>query len=161
MTLAGITDAWITDLLTNVAALSTVTTKTTHRYASWSPEQLQAFTNERHLAVWPNGDVETAAGFLAGSPPSDISTQSFTIVVWEEAASEATGLYDDDTANAAWLALYEAIRERLYVSASTSGPAALGGSDVVTRFVAGNMGMRGAVRYMELAFHVRLALTYT
>jgi hypothetical protein len=151
MTMQTVVDAWVTDLLTNVAGLSTVTTKTTHRYASWSPEQLQANTNERHLAVWPNGEaLQTRVGLT--TEPSDMITTAYSVVVWEEAASEATGLYDDDTANQAWLALLEAVTLRFYVGVNRS----LGDAQIMsTNFVGSSMGMRGAVRWFEVNFQTQ------
>jgi hypothetical protein len=144
------------DLIANTA-LSAVPVKNRHVYAEWSAELLQAFTDERHVAVYPNGDPEVVHGATVGSLPSDDVLSSYTIVVWEEAASEATRLYDDDVANAAWLALYEAIRARLYVQANVS----LGQTNSYTRYQGGAFGMKGAVRWMELRFTVGSYLSFT
>jgi hypothetical protein len=147
------------DLIANTA-LSAVPVKCRHLYASWSAEQLYAQTNERHVAVWPNGEaLELREGIT--TEPADLLSTSFSILVWEEAASEATGLYDDDTANQAWLALYEAIRARLYVRVSVAGAAALGGAGLVHQFIASNMGMRGATRFMEFNFRTQSVQSFT
>ena len=122
MTLQTVCDAWMADLIANTP-LSTVPVKCRHLYASWSPEQLQAFTNDRHVAVWPNGEaLETREGMVTS--PADLVSTLYSILIWEEAASEATGLYDDDVANQAWLSLYESVQARLYVSANVAGAAA-------------------------------------
>ena len=158
MSLQTVCDAWMADLIANTA-LSAVPAKCRHVYASWSPELLQAFTNERHVAVFPNREADTSVRVTTA--PSDVITTLSTILVWEEAASEATGLYDDDTANIAWLALYEAVLARLYVRASTAGSSALGGAGLVHHFRESRMDMVSTVRFMELVFTTERNVSFT
>jgi hypothetical protein len=158
MTITAVCDAWMADLIANTA-LSAVPAKCRHLYASWSPEHLQAFTNERHVAVFPNREVDTPARVTTA--PSDVITTVSTILVWEESASEATGLYDDDTANLAWFALYEAVLARLYVGASAAGSGALGGAGLRHHFQQSRMDMVGAVRFFEIVFTTERDQSFT
>lgn len=154
MTMQGVVDAWMTDLLT-VSGLTTIPAKCQHKYAPWSQDQLVAGTNERHIAIWPEGDPD--ARRQATTDGADEITTSYVVTVWEEAASEATGLYDDDAANIAWLALYEAVRARFYVLANL----AIGetGSDV--HYEGGAFGMQGAVRFFSVRFSKRYYKLFT
>jgi hypothetical protein len=147
VTIQTVVDAWMTD----IAAVSGLTTALQHKYASWSPEQLHAERDERHLAVWPNGEALDSREPLT-TEPADLVATAYTVLIWEDAASESTRLYDDDTANQAWLALYEAVQLRFYIWASVAGSSALGGAGLRHQFTGSRMGMVGTTRFMELAF---------
>ncbi len=155
MSIQSIVDDWMTDL----AAVSGLTTAVQHKYASWSAEQLHAELGERHLAMWPDGDALESRDPLT-TEPSDTVATSFTVLIWEDAASESTRLYDDEAKNQAWLALYEAVVLRFYIKASVFGPTALGGAGLKHQFTGSRMGMVGTVRFMELAITTSRALPY-
>jgi hypothetical protein len=154
-----ITDAWMTELTTNVVGLqvATVPVENTHKYASWSVEKLATMANGRHVAVYPNADAETAAPLTVGGNPGDYDTQRYTVLVWEDASIDAARLQDDDTKNAAWLALYEAIKARFRVQANT----ALGEAGAYTRYVAGSFDLSGMARVITISFTVQLGRSYT
>lgn len=150
-----ICDAWMTELTTHVAGLADAKQ---HLYAPWSPEALYAETGERHIAVWPQGDPELVQGLVAGSPPADLATQSFAILAWEDASVDSSRRQDDDTANAAWIALYEAIRARLYVQAN----ARLGDAQIMdTHYRGGVLDAQDTKRVLSLRFEVRIPISFT
>jgi hypothetical protein len=155
MSIQTVVDAWVTDL----AAVSGLTTAIQHKYASWSAEQLHAELDERHLAMWPDGDALESREPLTTEPADTVAT-SFTVLIWEDAASESTRLYDDDTLNQAWLALYEAVLARFYVRASVAGSTALGGAGLRHQFTGSRMGMVGTVRFMEVAMTTSRGVPY-
>jgi hypothetical protein len=155
MSIQTVVDAWMTDL----AAVSGLTTAIQHKYASWSAEQLHTELNERHLAVWPNGDALESRDPLTTEPADTLST-SYTVLIWEDAASESTRLYDDEAKNQAWLALYEAVVLRFYIRASVFGPTALGGAGLRHQFTGSRMGMVGTVRFMEVAMTTSRGVPY-
>lgn len=155
MTFKSICDAWMTELTTNVAGL---TTAKQHLYAPWSPEALYAEAGERHVAVWPQGDPEVVQGLVAGTLPAELATQSFAILCWEDAGADLVRRQDDDTANAAWLALYEAIRARLYVQAN----ARLGDAQIMdTHYRGGVLDSSDTKRVLSLRFEVRVPIAFT
>lgn len=153
MTWTAIDDAWVTELTTNVAGL---TSAIVHKHASWSVEALTAERGERHLAIWPEDEAESLEGLTTG--PADLATQNFVVLVWEDASTESGRLMDDDTANAAWLDLHEAIRARFLTTANIR----LGSSAIMdTRYRGAAFDMVGLVRTMAMRFTVRLPLTWT
>jgi hypothetical protein len=156
MTWTEIVDAWVTELQNTVPGLADAVV---HRYASWSVEALVAERGERHLAIWPEAEAESLEGLTTGAGGgSDLATQSYVVLAWEDASTEGGRLMDDDTANAAWLDLHEAIRARFLTSANLR----LGSSAIMdTRYRAAAFDMVGLVRTMALRFTVRLPLTWT
>lgn len=162
MTFAGTVDAWLTQLQAYVSGLDTGTVPAArvHRYAAYSRELLHADQAERHLAVFPSGDApESVTGFTTA--PSDAAIEAYTVVVWEDASSDAARLIDDEVSNAAWLALFEAIRARFYVQANVAGAAAIAGAGTFTRYRGGSFDLVGTVRYMSFEFTVRIERVYT
>lgn len=150
---ADVCEAWADDLTAHVAELSTATL---HLYAPWSVENLVAGAGERHLAIWPEGEAETAEPMLVDG--SQLATQSYVIVVWEDAAAETARRFDDDAANKAWLDLAEAIRARL----KRQGAFQLGSADVMhTAYVGTTFPAAGALRVLIVGMRVRLPLAAT
>lgn len=147
MSFQSICEAWMTDLTSHVSELATATQ---HLYAPWSLAQLQATQGERHIAVYPTAEPEVAKPFVTGSPPADEASQTYVVLIWEDAASEATRLYDDDDANTRWLSLAESVRARFYVQANT----ALGESGAYTRYAGLRFDLSGTVRLIEITFRV-------
>lgn len=152
--LADIVDAWVEKLQTTVPEL--VDAKT-HGYASWSLEALSALVNERHLAVWPQAEPEVVAGYLAGSPPADLSTQTFSILVWEDASEESVRRMDNEQANLDWLDLHEAIRDQLYDlnNQHLGDPLA---SNI--RYKGAAFDVAGAMRVMQIQFTTEVVLSF-
>lgn len=111
MVMREVCDAWIEEL-THITELANAKT---HRYSSWSSAAVSDSKPGLHLAVWPEGDPETARGVVAASPPVHEITTSYQVQVWEGATLETTRVFDDDDANGAWVDLYEAVTARLYV----------------------------------------------
>lgn len=161
MSFVSVTDAWMTELTTNVTGLqvATVPLENRHPYASWSLELLATQAKGRHVAVFPNADAEGAEGWVTA--PTDLDTARYTVLVWEDASGDAARLQDDDTANAAWLALYEAIKARFRVQANTSGATALGGAGIAVRYRGGTFDMRSSVRVIAIYFETMVAGVYT
>jgi hypothetical protein len=159
MTMATICDAWMTELTTNVTGLqvATIPTENQHKYASWSVEKLATQQGGRHVAVYPNADAESAEAFTVGSLPGDYDTQRYTVLVWEDASADAVQLVDNDAANAAWLALYEAVKARFRVQANT----ALGEAGAYTRYVGGSFDLSGMARVITISFTVQIGRTFT
>lgn len=154
MTFESVCRAWAKELSDHVTGLEDAVQ---HLFGSWSRELLVVAAAERHLAVYPNGEPEVAVPFITGTPAADQITQRYTILVWEDAAAETARAYDDDEANLAWLQLYEAIKARLYVQASS----ALGLSDGYTRYAGGSFDMRATVRVIQINFSVRVPQSFT
>jgi hypothetical protein len=153
VTWTAVVDAWATELTTNVTGLNSAIV---HKYASWSVEALVAERGERHLAVWPESEAEAVEGLTTA--PSDLATQSYVVLVWEDASTEGGRLQDDETADAAWLDLHEAIRARFLRTANVR----LGSSAIMdTRYRGAAFDMVGLVRTIALRFTVRLPLSYT
>jgi hypothetical protein len=150
---SDVVDAWVTDLQTNVTGLDTTTVPSSrvHKYASWSAEELFALSGERHLAVWPAAEPDVTEGLLTDG--SLLATQTYIILVWEDASTTQGRLQDDDTANAAWLTLHEAIRARLLVRANSQK----GSSTIMdTRYRGAEFPASGDKRVMALRFEVRV-----
>lgn len=145
MSFVSVCDAWMTEL----AAVSGLTTAVQHKYAPWSVEALYVEAGERHLAIWPEGDPESRRQMTTDG--ADEITSSYVVTVWEDAATDSTKLKDDDAANVAWLALYEAVQSRFYVLANL----ALGetGSDV--HYEGGAFGLTGGTRFFSIRFTKR------
>lgn len=112
-------DAFIADLTGNVPALSGAKT---HRYSPVSPELFDAATEGIHIAVYPAlSDTEV----ISSEPGPYVTTGSrqqirtYVIAVWEKAAEVDARQIADEVSDAAWLELYEAIEDRLFVEANT------------------------------------------
>lgn len=149
---SSVCDAWLTELQTNVTGLDTTTipSNRVHLYAPYSFESLSAERAERHLAIWPDGEPETVEGLL--SDGSDLGSQAYTILIWEDASAESARGFDDDTANLAWLTLFEAVRDRLYRSANLR----LGSALIMdTKYQGGQFAAAGSNRVMRVSFRVR------
>jgi hypothetical protein len=155
---SSVVDAWVTELQTNVTGLDSalIPALRVHRYAPWSPEQFDGERGERHLAVYPQTESEAVEPLLTDG--TKLAFQTYTILVWEDASDEVTRGYDDDTANLAWLTLYEAIRARLFELDNI----ALGSSEIMdTAYAGGEFGVSGPYRYMFLNVRVRVPLLVT
>lgn len=151
---SDIADAWLTDLR-NVTGLDTTTVpaSSTHLYAPWSTEALFSEAGERHLAIWPQSEVESTQPFTTDL--SQLATQEWVIMVWE-AAPDQTRLQDDDTDNKAWLTLAEGIRARLMLRANVQ----LGSSSIMsTRYTGLAFERAGSLRVMALRFEVKVPLS--
>lgn len=161
MSFASVCVAWMADLTTNVVGLqaATVPVENQHLYASWSVEMLATMANGRHVAVYPNADVETPIALV--TEPADMDTTRYTVLVWEDASSDVARMQDDDTENAAWLSLYEAVKARFRVKANAAGAASLGGAGNVCRYVGGSFDLKGMVRLINIQFEVRTPGSYT
>lgn len=117
-TIQAVCDALWLDLETNVTGL---TDASVHLYAAWSYEKLQASANERHISIHILQDEPTPL-FNEGHE----LTQTYEILVWEDASAEGSRRMDDQDANLAWLQLFEEVRARLYVTANESLQGATG-----------------------------------
>jgi hypothetical protein len=106
--LKATTDAIVLELVASVPDLAGAVT---HKYAPWSVEELYAGNDERHLAVWPSAEGQRRESLSTDA--HEIVTQ-FTVTVWEDSSEEGSRRKDDATANAAWLDLYEAVRNVFY-----------------------------------------------
>ena len=121
-----VTDAIVADLQANVTSLSatTVPAAQVHLYSPWNPEELTGQAGERHLAVWPVAEPEVRE--VLSTDYHELS-QSYLVLVWEVAGSEAErGLLDEDVAKT-FLQLHNDVRARFYVTANQT----LGGSQKV------------------------------
>jgi len=154
MSFVSVCDGWMADITSTVTEL---TNATPHLYAPWSPEYLGDAGKGRHIAVWPEPNPEEVIPAVVGSPPSDFLIDTYNVIVWESAAADVTRIADDKAANAAWLDLFEAVRARFYVQANTS----VGVTGGYTRYVGGNFGIRGTVRFFSLVFTVRVPRDFT
>lgn len=150
MSFTDVVDAWMGELTSSVPGLADVTP---HRYASWSVEALQASKGERHLAIWPEVEAEVTEGLTTDG--SLLATQGFVVTVWEDASVESTRRFDDEVANAAWLALAEAIRARFMVRANLR----LGDPLIMrTQYLGTTFDLVGMMRVMTLRLAVRVPL---
>ena len=148
-----IVDAHVTDLTTNVSGL---TTAVTHRYAMWSAELLYTERDERHLAVFPTGEPEVTGPLLVDG--SVLAEQSYSILVWEDTGGDVERMVENPTDDEAWLALYRAIRDRLFLTANNQ----LGSSEIMkTAYRGGSFERSGKLRLMELRFAVAVPLLYS
>jgi len=148
---SAISDAWMTELTTNVSGLSTAIQ---HKYAPWSVEEAFAMAGERHIAIWPQGEAEAAVPYT--TEPSVLATQVYSILVWEDASQDIGRLTDNETADKAWLTLAEGIRARLLLKANIS----LGVVGCDTRYQGVRFDRAGAGRMMEVSFRVQLGYSY-
>lgn len=154
MTLQTVCSGWMTDLCNgNVTGL---TDAIQHLYTPWSVEDGYASSGERHIAIWPEAEAESATPLTAGSPPSYLATQSFVIRVWEDASVDSSRLQDDETAASAWLTLAQAIRDRLMVWANIQT-----GSVNTTQYGHTTFDFRAEARIFEIRFLTTTTLTYS
>ncbi len=152
MTWTSVCQAWADELKLTVPALNDAIV---HLYAPYSVESLETSTTERHLAVWPEGEAESAIPFTTS--PADLLEQSYVVLVWEDASEEATRRRDDEQANADWLDLHEAIRARFL----TKNNIRLGDPNIMdTRYQGASLEMIGARRVIAVRFRVRLPFVY-
>lgn len=149
---ADVCDAWASELRLSIPELDQAVY---HLYGSWNPELMYAEAGERHVAVFPNGEPEVAEGLTVTG--DDLAAQTYTILVWEDTSGDAERLVENPDIDQDWLELYEAIRDRFYLS--TNGK--LGSSDIMaTRYIGGSFDRSGQIRAMELRFVVRVPHTY-
>lgn len=106
-----------TELQANVTGLDTTTVPATrlHQLSPWDPEKLVAAAGERHLAVWPAGEPEVLEALATGAHELH---QSYVVLVWEDASQTLERQQADDTADAAFLSLHNAVRGRFYLYAN-------------------------------------------
>lgn len=110
MTFKEVCDYWVADLTANVGGLAPPTI--THRYAPWSPELLYSErSGERHLAVYPELDAETAVGLTVIG--DRLGTQTYALLVWENATDSQGRLVENVDRDAAWLLLAEQVKDRV------------------------------------------------
>lgn len=108
---SDIVDAIVDDLTANVAGLADVEV---HRYAPWSPENLQA-DGARHLSVFPLAEGEVAEVVAIGSASgSRRLTKTLAILIWEDSVTQAERQVADEDADRAWLQLHNDVRERFF-----------------------------------------------
>jgi hypothetical protein len=151
VTFRSVVDAWFLEL-NDVPGLEDATT---HRYASWSSNAIADTTPGRHLAIWPESQPEVRKGMTTDY--SDEVTTTYAITVWEGATAEMERVFDDDDHNAAWLALFEAVRARLYLKANLAiGDA---GSDI--HYLAGAFDRIADKRFFVIRFTKRNYLSFT
>lgn len=111
-------DAIVTELTTNVPAISGSNVPVLHRYTAQDPEELQADPGERHLAVWPfPAETETVRP-LVTMPGGDVLTQRYAIMVWEHVGAQGEQGQVDEVAAKVFLQLHNDIRGRFYVKAN-------------------------------------------
>lgn len=120
-------DAIATDLTGNIPALAGVKV---HKLAPWTPEQAIR-DQDRHLGIWPGGDVNPATLEAEDAQPSTNFghqlNQTYYVMYWEPSETEVTrGLLDEPAAESL-MDLQNAIRDRFYVEANQT----LGGSALV------------------------------
>jgi hypothetical protein len=161
MVMKAVCDAWITELTTHVAPVVVAGTTfdlsdaKVHRYASWSSAAFADSEPGLHLAVWPDGDPD--ARRAATTDGADWVQTKYRLQVWVGAVAEETRVFDDDDANAAWLALYEAVKARFYVRANI----ALGDTGSDLHYQGGRLLQSGDQRVFEITFSKVRAETLT
>ncbi len=153
--IASVVQAWADKLQSTIPDLEDAKL---HLFAPWSLEALGATTNERHLALWPAAEPEVVSGFVAASPPGDLATQSFVILIWEDASEESVRRMDNEQANLDWLDLHEAIRAQLY-DLNNQGLGDSNASNV--RYQGAAFDVAGAMRVMQINFTTQAVYEYT
>lgn len=156
MTWKAICDAWVLDVTSNVSGMADVIT---HRYAPWSVEAFFAESGDRHLAVWPEFEAETAEPFDTSG--ARLFEQRFLLAVWEDASESGARRIDDEAANAEWLDLQEAIVARFFVASNVRLGMVAADNPMDTRYLAGRFEPASNKRVMVLNFGVRRARTVT
>lgn len=144
-------DAVITDLQTNIAAL---TSATVHRYAPWNPEELAASAGERHLAVWPMAEAETAEPI--GNWLHEV-VQQYAVLVWEDASVDASRLRASEADYASFLDVHQSVRARFYVLANES----IGGAEYVQYVGTRLADVPGPVRWFVCQIEARFPKAIT
>lgn len=150
--ITGFCDALLADLTAEVAGLRDCLV---HRYATYDPEQFVAEQGERHLAVWPADEIETAVPLVTG-PGGDILVQSFQIAYWEFSEEGIRGVLDEPAASDL-LGLLEQTRARIYAIGNTF----LGESELVRYLGARWSGRSGLTRWFQLAVSSRTSQIIT
>jgi hypothetical protein len=140
------------DLVVNVPGLLNAVQ---HGPAPWSVEMIYGKLGERHLTVFPAGDPESFRRFTIGTPPGDYVTDTYGIMIWE-AAVDMTRLVDDDTANAAWVQLYQDVRDRFFIQANI----AMGEAGAYTHWVGGQFGQWSSGRLITASFNVEVPKSF-
>lgn len=104
----AVCDWIISDLEANVAACAQAHT---HRYAGWDPSQLLVGVGERHVAVWPLAEGQTAEPMTIGGHRL---RSAYRVLYWEHSGDDLeTGTVDEEGA-AQMLAIHDQIVDRLY-----------------------------------------------
>lgn len=150
--ITGFCDAVLEDLTTNVRSL---TDCMLHRYGTYDPEQFVAEQGERHLAVWPADEIETAVPLVTGAG-GDLLVQTFQIAYWEFSEEGIRGVLDEQGASDL-LALLEQTRARIYAVGNTF----LGESELVRYLGARWSGRSGLTRWFQLAVSSRTSQIVT
>jgi len=143
MTFRAVCDAWIDEIRGEVTGLGDATI---HRYSSWSDNAIQDTTPGLHLAVWP--EVEPDVVERLTTDGSDQITTAYVIQVWEKATAETERVFDDDASAGAWVDLYEAVMQRLYVRSNLS----IGDPGSTTRYAGGGFMREGDLRAFAIRF---------
>jgi hypothetical protein len=130
-----------------------------HRYSPYDPEEQTAAAGERHVAVYPVAATTQTAEPLLTGPRTDLLTEAYRIVYWEDAGDESSRGISDEAAAADLLELAQAVRDRFYVRENY----AIGGSDVMdTRYVGTALPERsGQVRWFAIGIQTRRSITGT
>jgi hypothetical protein len=142
------------DIISHVAGLSDAVQ---HGPAPWSLELLSPTpTTERHIAVYPLGDPEVFRRFTIGTPPGDYVHDAYGIMIWESSA-DMSRLVDDDDANAAWIGLFEQVRDRFFIQANI----ALGEPGSYAHYIQGTFGAWSTGRVIQMTFSVEYPKSFT
>lgn len=152
MVYQSVCDQWMTELTTHISDLGDATQ---HLYASWSSAAVADSAPGLHIAVWPEGDPDVATQYATDG--TDEVVTSYQVQVWQGATAEATRVYDDDDANRAWLALYEAVKARFYLRANLG----LGDTGSKVHYEGGKFDTLGDKRVFAIRFTKRRFETFS
>jgi hypothetical protein len=144
-------EAIAADLAAQVSGLSAATQ---HLYVPWSPEELAAMSGERHLAVWPVTEAETAEPFVTNG---QLLRQTYAVLVWENAGDDPGRLRTDVPANKGFLDLAEAVRDRFFLKANIR----IGGADDVRYTGTSFPEQVSLVRWFFVGLSARIGKDYT
>ena len=154
MSFREVCERWAHDLSSNVAEL---TDAKIHLYASWSVETLTAELGEINLAVWPEPSPQKIEPLATGSPPSDMVTTIYVVLIWKNAELDTSRFTDDQDAAGAWLDLAEQVLGRLRVFANTS----MGSPSGLTKVAGISWDLSGGMWTLSAAFTVRAPVSFT
>lgn len=110
-------DAVIADLTATVDGLSS-DSLVTHTLWPADPEKFHATVGERHLAVWPSSQAQTANG--QGITWDELATD-YQVLVWEGVDTDSSRLMQDQDAIESFLECHDDMLARFYVVSNVTG----------------------------------------